>query len=158
MKFRKRIKKKRKKKILMTTLFQISMSNEHSSSPCLDEFTPVHRTKDENWKSSPKRRSVHEIIKRFQQVSGMHNGRKSQRDLTESEPPSPNHSPRMAPQGGITNGWHRENGGKYFNIQTFKQKSEFLKNNYLKEKNTIIWPKISSKLLKYNPSSMRKEK
>lgn len=90
---------------------QISMSNEHSSSPCLDEFTPVHRTKDENWKSSPKRRSVHEIIKRFQQVSGMHNGRKSQRDLTESEPPSPNHSPRMAPQGGITNGWHRENGG-----------------------------------------------
>lgn len=98
------------------------MSNELGSSPCLDEYTSVHQGKDENfenWKSSPKRRSVHEMIKRFQQVSGMHNGRKSQRDLTgSSEPTSPNRSPcspiqRMQTQNGMTNGWHRENGGQY---------------------------------------------
>ena len=93
------------------------MSNEFETSPVND---PSSLQKDneencENWRSSPKRRSVHEMIKQFQKVSGMHNGWRGQLPGS-SEPTSPDHSQcsqnqRVQPQGGLTNGWHGENGG-----------------------------------------------
>lgn len=63
------------------------------------------------WKSSG-RRSVHEMIKRFQQVPGMHNGWRSTRSGS-SEPTSPEHSQcsqnqRVQPQGGVANSWRGE--------------------------------------------------
>ena len=96
------------------------MLNEFGSSPCQNDRGLIQKSNDENcenWRLSPKRRSVHEMIKRFQQVSGLHNGWKGQRSGS-SEPVSPDHSQclqnqRVQPQGGLTNGWHGESGGVY---------------------------------------------
>lgn len=55
------------------------------------------------------------MIKRFQQVPGMHNGWRGQRSGS-SEPTSPEHSQcsqnkRIQPQGGVGNSWHGEGEG-----------------------------------------------
>lgn len=78
-----------------------------------DESSAMRKSEDNSgeWRSSG-RRSVHEMIKRFQQVPGMHNGWRGTRSGS-SEPTSPEHSQcsqnqRVQPQGGVGNGWHGE--------------------------------------------------
>lgn len=60
------------------------------------------------------------MIRRFQNVPGMHNGWKGQRSGS-SEPTSPDHSQssknlRVQPQGGVSNGWRGEGEGKTTSI------------------------------------------
>ncbi|XP_012278218.1 ankyrin repeat domain-containing protein 6 isoform X2 [Orussus abietinus] len=95
--------------------FQGKGSLSHDLGPsCQDERGGSGKNEEDsdNWRSSPGRRSVHEMIKRFQQVPGMHNGWKGARPGS-SEPTSPDHSQcsqgqRLQPQGALGNGWHAE--------------------------------------------------
>ncbi|XP_048507375.1 uncharacterized protein LOC105688466 isoform X3 [Athalia rosae] len=70
-----------------------------------------------DWRrAAPGRRSVHEMIQRFQSVPGMHNGWRGGQRSGSSEPTSPDHSQssqnlRVQPQGGIGNGWRGEGEG-----------------------------------------------
>ena len=100
--------------------FQISMSHEIVSGNCQDDRENSHKSHDENsaaWASTPTRRSVHEMIKRFQQVPGMHNGWRGTRSVSSEPTTSPDHSQcsqgqRIQPQGIATNGWHPEGQGE----------------------------------------------
>ncbi|KAK2577474.1 hypothetical protein KPH14_003574 [Odynerus spinipes] len=95
-----------------------SLSQEQGASISQEEGNATRKNGEENsgeWRSSPSRRSVHEMIKRFQQVPGMHNGWRGQRSGS-SEPTSPEHSQcsqnkRVQPQGGVGNTWHGEGEG-----------------------------------------------
>lgn len=71
---------------------------------------------NEGWRSSASRRSVHEMIKRFQQVPGMHNGWRAPRSVSSEQTASPDPSQcsprqRVQPQGIASNGWHVEGPG-----------------------------------------------
>lgn len=88
-------------------------SRDHGVNSCQDESNAARKNEDTSneWKSSG-RRSVHEMIKRFQQVPGMHNGWRGPRSGS-SEPTSPEHSQcsqnqRVQPQGGVGNTWRGE--------------------------------------------------
>ena len=88
-------------------------SRDHGMGSCQEESSATRKSEDTSseWRSSG-RRSVHEMIKRFQQVPGMHNGWRGARSGS-SEPTSPEHSQcsqnqRVQPQGGVGNGWHGE--------------------------------------------------
>lgn len=88
-------------------------SRDHGINSCQDESSATRKNEDTSneWKSSG-RRSVHEMIKRFQQVPGMHNGWRGPRSGS-SEPTSPEHSQcsqnqRVQPQGGVGNSWRGE--------------------------------------------------
>ncbi|KAG7208504.1 hypothetical protein KM043_014727 [Ampulex compressa] len=95
-----------------------SLSREHGVNSCQEESVGSRKNSEESgndWRASPGRRSVHEMIKRFQQVPGMHNGWRGPRSGS-SEPTSPEHSQcsqsqRVQPQGGLGNGWHGEGEG-----------------------------------------------
>lgn len=94
-------------------LSQDLSSRDHGVNPCQDESNAARKNEDTSneWKSSG-RRSVHEMIKRFQQVPGMHNGWRGPRSGS-SEPTSPEHSQcsqnqRVQPQGGVGNTWRGE--------------------------------------------------
>ncbi|XP_076163228.1 ankyrin repeat domain containing protein 6 diego isoform X1 [Ptiloglossa arizonensis] len=91
-------------------------SRDHGMNSCQEESNATRKNDDNSteWRSSG-RRSVHEMIKRFQQVPGMHNGWRGPRSGS-SEPTSPEHSQcsqnqRVQPQGGVGNGWHGEGKG-----------------------------------------------
>ncbi|XP_076660567.1 ankyrin repeat domain containing protein 6 diego isoform X2 [Halictus rubicundus] len=88
-------------------------SRDHGMNSCQEESSTTRKSDDNlnEWRSSG-RRSVHEMIKRFQQVPGMHNGWRGTRSGS-SEPTSPENSQcsqnqRVQPQGGVGNGWHGE--------------------------------------------------
>lgn len=55
------------------------------------------------------RRSVHEMIKRFQQVPGMHNGWNGNNQVNGHEKNLQNHHSGQS-QGATTNGWHKNDG------------------------------------------------
>ncbi|XP_076394424.1 ankyrin repeat domain containing protein 6 diego isoform X1 [Megachile rotundata] len=88
-------------------------SRDHGINSCQDDSSGTRKNDDSSneWRSSG-RRSVHEMIKRFQQVPGMHNGWRGPRSGS-SEPTSPEHSQcsqnqRVQPQGGVGNSWRGE--------------------------------------------------
>ncbi|XP_015606320.1 ankyrin repeat domain-containing protein 6 isoform X3 [Cephus cinctus] len=97
---------------------QASLPHDITSSPCQDDLEDLNQIPEDNpegWRSAPGRRSVHEMIKRFQQVPGMHNGWRGPRSRS-SEPASPEHgqtlvNQRVQPQGGLGNGWLGEGQG-----------------------------------------------
>ncbi|XP_043274602.1 ankyrin repeat domain-containing protein 6 isoform X2 [Venturia canescens] len=99
---------------------QISSSHEIVSGTHQDdENTP--KNEDENpeaWSTTSNRRSVHEMIKRFQQVPGAHNGgwHPPRSVSSEHTTTSPEHSQcsqglRVQPQGIASNDWHPERQG-----------------------------------------------
>lgn len=101
---------------------QISMSHEVVSGNCQEDRENSCKSHDESsgaWAATPSRRSVHEMIKRFQQVPGMHNGWRGARSVSSEPTTSPDHSQcsqgqRVQPQGIATNGWHPEGQGENF--------------------------------------------
>ncbi|KAK0159713.1 hypothetical protein PV327_010799 [Microctonus hyperodae] len=68
---------------------------------------------NDDWRGNNNRRSVHEMIKRFQQSPRMHNGWNGARSISSEVTTSPDHSQssqnhRIQPQGTSSNGWHAE--------------------------------------------------
>lgn len=95
-------------------LFQLSTSYEEN---CGDNKRArnIGEENGDGWRLSASRRSVHEMIKRFQQVPGMHNGWRGPRSVSSEQTISPDHSQcsqRVQPQGTSSNGWHAESQGK----------------------------------------------
>ncbi|XP_034949834.1 ankyrin repeat domain-containing protein 6 [Chelonus insularis] len=94
------------------SLKQINQHKAVNEVECDDRDGSKKSSKDatNSWEVSPSRRSVHEMIKRFQQVPGMHNGWRGPRSVS-SEPTSPDNSSclqnRLQTQG-QSNGWHAE--------------------------------------------------
>ncbi|XP_046745563.1 ankyrin repeat domain-containing protein 6 isoform X2 [Diprion similis] len=89
-------------------LQQISGSHDRVTNPHQTDVNMNCKIGEESprndWRGAPGRRSVHEMIRRFQNVPGMHNRWRGQRSGS-SEPTSPDHSQssqnqRVQPQGG----------------------------------------------------------
>lgn len=113
----------------MSKLSQDLSSRDHGVNSCQDESNAARKNEDTSneWKSSG-RRSVHEMIKRFQQVPGMHNGWRGPRSGS-SEPTSPEHSQcsqnqRVQPQGGVGNTWRGEGENLSYTLILFLESIE----------------------------------
>ncbi|XP_044014409.1 ankyrin repeat domain-containing protein 6 [Aphidius gifuensis] len=93
---------------------QLSTSHEEEDQNENKFSRKINEDNADGWRSSASRRSVHEMIKRFQQVPGMHNGWRGPISVSSEQTISPANShcsQRVQPQGTSSNGWHAEGQG-----------------------------------------------